>query len=395
MVAQNPRSRSVSAGVIALNLLHRYLFRDVLFATLAAVALFALLLLSGVAIHDLVSRTAAGQLTVVQASETLLLILPSLLTYSLPFGLLTAVLLVLGRMSAQNEVTAMRSAGLGLVRISAPVLLIAVLGVAAGLVINFEYAPSLKLKYRKILFEAGQANPESLIAPGTFVRSFPGFVVYAGEREGGAFRDVWVWEQDDQHRVKRVTWLEQAQLRFDDVRNDLLVVANGEVRAEVRNDATPEDFSKSPYFPQVDAVGYERRFPIGDVFRKKAFEPKVSWMTYGELRDEYHRLQGLPAKKDQDRLQDVKMSFHEKAARAFAVLSVAFVAVPLGIQTRRKETSANLGVAMGLVLLMEAGFVAVSWLGKSPELHPELLLWLPNFAFQILGVWLWTRFGRN
>jgi len=385
----------VSARVIALNLLHRYLFRDVLFATVAAVSLFALVLLSGVAIHDLVSRTASGQLTIAQAGEMLLFILPSLLTYSLPFGLLTAVLLVLGRLSAQNEITAMRSAGLGLVRIAAPVLLIAVLGVATGLVINFEYAPRLKRIYREMLFEAGQTNPESLVVPGTFIREFPGIVAYVGEREGRAFRNVWVWELDDKHRVTRATWLEQAELRFDDLSNELVIVANGEVRSEIRNEKAPEDFSRSPFFPQVDARGYERRFEIGDVFEHKIFEPKVTWMTWGELWEEYHRLQGLSAPEHREKLQEVKMSFHEKSARAFAVLSIALVAVPLGIQTRRKETSANLGIAMGLLLLFEAGFVAVGWLGKSPELHPELLLWIPNFLFQILGTWLWSRFGRN
>ena len=117
--------RRVSLAAGALNLLHRYLFREVLFSTVVAVALFAFVLLGGTAIHDIVGRAASGQLTLEQSAEMIGLLTPFVLTYALPFGLLTAVLLVLGRVSAQHEVTAMRSAGFSLMQIGAPVVFIA------------------------------------------------------------------------------------------------------------------------------------------------------------------------------------------------------------------------------------------------------------------------------
>ena len=98
---------------------------------------------------------------------------------------------------------------------------------------------------------------------------------------------------------------------------------------------------------------------------------------------------------DVARLHDVRMNLHEKGALAFSVLSFALVAVPLGIQTRRKETSANLGIALGMMLVFYFGLTAVSWLGRRPELHPELLLWVPNLAFQLTGAWMWWQLGRN
>lgn len=380
---------------LVLNLLHRYLFREVLFATVVAVLLFVLVMLGGVTIKDLVGRTASGQVPLTYTLEMMLRVTPSLATYSLPAGLLTAVLLVLGRLSAQHEITAMRSAGIGLLRLGAPILVIAVVGVAVSCVINYEYAPRQKTRYREMLFEVGQTNPESLIVPGTFIREFPNIVAHVGAKVGDELRDVWIWELDGEHRVERFTWLERARVRVDDAANQLVVTAEGAVHTDIRNEGNPLDFSRVPYFPTIEGDGYERRFDIGEVFKRRVFERKVSWMTFTELVQERRRLLNSTAPEDVARLHDVRMNLHEKGALAFSVLSFALVAVPLGIQTSRKETSANLGIALGMMLVYYFGLTAVSWLGRRPELHPELLLWVPNFAFQITGAWMWWQLGRN
>ena len=378
-----------------MNLLHRYVFREVLIATLVAVGLFMFVMLGGTAIHDLVGRTASGQLSVQQAGKMILLLVPFVLSYALPVGLLTAVLLVLGRISAQHEITAMRSAGLGLVRIGAPVMLIAMLGAGVSLVINYVYAPQSKAKYRELLFEVGQENPEALIIPGTFVRDFPGAVVFVGQRDGPDLRDVWIWNLDKQHRVTSFTWLEHSTLRFDDVENAVIVTALGRMLIDYRNEKDPENFFGVKGAPSFDGNGYQLRFELGEIFKRRVFERKVSWMDIGELIAEARRLHGSTDPKDRLRLLDVRLNMHEKGAMAFSVLSFALVAVPLGIQTRRKETSANLGLALALTLFFYFGVIAVGWLDRRPDLHPELLLWGPNLIFQSLGAWMWWRFGRN
>jgi len=81
----------------------------------------------------------------------------------------------------------------------------------------------------------------------------------------------------------------------------------------------------------------------------------------------------------------------EKWTQAAAVLCFALVGVPLGIRVSRRETSANLGLALVLVLGFYLLTVAVKWLDKQPELRPDLLLWLPHVLFAALGLWLFRR----
>ena len=79
---------------------------------------------------------------------------------------------------------------------------------------------------------------------------------------------------------------------------------------------------------------------------------------------------------------------------AFSVLAFALLAVPLGIKVSRKETSANLGVALALAMGYYFATVVAGWFDNRPELRPDLLMWLPNLAFQALGVWLLRRVDR-
>src|SRR5664280_1453938 len=115
-----------------MNLLQRHIFQSVFFSCAAAVGLFAFVLTVGNVVRDLLGYLVAGQLAPELFLELLLLIPPFVLSYALPFGVLTGVLLVLGRMSAEHEITAIRAAGLSLLWVARPILILAVLGVGVG-----------------------------------------------------------------------------------------------------------------------------------------------------------------------------------------------------------------------------------------------------------------------
>jgi lipopolysaccharide export system permease protein len=61
----------------------------------------------------------------------------------------------------------------------------------------------------------------------------------------------------------------------------------------------------------------------------------------------------------------------------------------------RRETSANLGIAVALALGYYFLTVAVNWLDRQPDLRPDLLLWLPNVALVLLAAWLFSRLERR
>jgi lipopolysaccharide export system permease protein len=186
-----------------MNRIHRHIFANVVLTCGAAVGMFAFVLMIGSALKDLLGHVLAGQLAPDTVVRLIGLTIPVVVSYALPMGMLSGVLLVLGRMSSDREVTALRASGLSMAWLSAPILFFALLGVGLSVLINFEFMPRAKVAYERELAQAVQQNPLSFITPKTFIRDFPGIVIYAGEKNGAQLRDFWLWELDAQNRVKR------------------------------------------------------------------------------------------------------------------------------------------------------------------------------------------------
>lgn len=371
-----------------MNLLHRHLFWNVLATCAAAVGLFAFVLMVGNALKDLLSYALAGQIST-EALVTLLLLLPPyVLAYALPMGILTGVLLVLGRMSSQQEITAMRAAGLSLGYIARPIFILGVLGTVLSLGLNFYYMPRARTAYKETLAESLRQNPLSFIVPKTFIRNFPNVVIYVGHKEGVELRDFWLWQLDDQKRVEVFARAATGKFDYDEEANRLVLTLR-HVSMETRKEDALEDFSK-----QLTTGTFEE-FPVelelDRIFGRTTRRTKLSELTYDQLRAEMERL-SVPGQ-EFDRMK-VAIAFHEKASSAFAVFAFALLAVPLGIKVSRAETSANLGVALVLVMIYYFLTVTAGWLENQPQMRPDLLLWVPTVMFVLMGGMLFRRSDR-
>jgi lipopolysaccharide export system permease protein len=369
-------------------LLHRHIFWNVLATCAAAVGLFAFVLMVGNALKDLLSYALAGQLSPEALVKLLLLLPPYVLAYALPMGILTGVLLVLGRMSSQHEVTAMRAAGLSLFYIARPIIILGVLGTALSLGLNFYYMPKARTAYKETLAESLRQNPLSFIVPKTFVRNFPNVILYVGERDGLDLRDFWIWQLDEQKRVKVFARAESGRFDYDEEANRLVLTLR-HVSVENRDDKDLENFSKPLTTGVSEEVPVE--LELDRIFGRTTRRTKLSELTYDQLQVELGRF-AEPAQA-LDRMK-VSIAIHEKASSAFAVFAFALLAIPLGIKVSRSETSANLGVALVLVMIYYFLTVSANWLENMPEMRPDLLLWVPTVLFLLVGGMLFRRADR-
>jgi lipopolysaccharide export system permease protein len=375
-----------------MNLLHRYIFKSITLASLMAVGLFAFVLLVGNVLRDVVGLVADGQLSLGLLFGLVALLIPYVVAYALPLGILTGVLLVLGRLSAQREITAMRSAGLSLFQIASPIFFLALIGLVFAVLVNFHYAPHARSQYREDLAQAIRVNPLSFIVEQNFVRHFPGYVLYVGEKREQRLRDVWVWELDDQRRVLKFIQAEEANLDYDPVTESLLLSLDHGY-SEARSERDPEDVRTAR--PPLEFERTSIRLPLDQILGGQTTTKKLSRMTFNEVMQERQRLLTL-ASEEPDEAHDlgllrIRMLIHERFAMAYAILSLATLAIPLGITIQRKETSANLFVALILALSFYLLMVIIAWFERMPHLRPDLLMWVPNLGFQALGIWLFVR----
>lgn len=402
MLPPPPRMLALREGVRwtprTLNLLDRHIFKSVLVTCIGAVALFSFVVALGNFYRDLLGPMLAGQISPWMLIRLVLLLFPFSVVYSLPAGILTGVLLTLGRLSADSEITAMRAAGLSIPRIARPVFLLGVLGGVAALYSNFESMPWSRVQYQRELAVAIRTNPLSFIVPKTFIRDFKGVVVYVHDRAGDVLHDVWIWKLDNQSRVIWSARAASGKVDFDEARNNIVLVLRQAV-VETLDDKNPEEvFQHAPHV-ETSAELTDFRVPLDRYLGQDIFHVKTEWLRYGTLQRKQAELAAQkPALGQEQKLRleqlQLAMIVSEKFNLSVAVLAFAFVAVPLGIKVSRRETSANLAVAVGLVLGYYILITMVKSLDHHPEYRPDFLLWLPNVVFFVFGFWLLRRVQR-
>jgi len=380
-----------------LNLLHRHVLKEVLASTALAMGLFVFVLLLGNAMRDIAELVAAGKLDLMVFLKLMGLLIPYVAAYALPLGVLTGTLMALGRLSSQQEITAMKSAGISLYQIASPVLVISFIGMIAGVVVNLHYAPQSRLAYKHLMVRAISENPIGFIEERRFIREFPGYVIYMGDRDGPVMKDFWIWELDDEKRVKLFLRAKEGEINFDKTDNALVLTLR-DGTAEQRDDSGSEGLADEPmrslFFGELPI-----ELPMGKIFGEKSQrQARIKEMTFSQLmvKRDLALAEETEAEKgiSKNRMK-VQMHMQKSFAMAFSVFSLAIFGVPLAIQVGRKESYANLAIALIIAMTYYFLIIAVSWLEGARALRPDLLIWLPNLIFQAVGFYLIQRANRH
>src|SRR5687768_16594305 len=110
-----------------MKMIDRYISRQLFVNLLFAIAVLSFVLVLGNVFRKLLPLLVNHHLPVEYVVGFIAYVLAFSLIFTIPWGLLTAVLLVFGRLSADNELTALRSKGISITRICIPLVFIALL----------------------------------------------------------------------------------------------------------------------------------------------------------------------------------------------------------------------------------------------------------------------------
>lgn len=313
------------------------------------------------------------------------LVLPFSLTFTIPWGFLTALLLVFGRMSADNELIALKSNGVSIPRICVPVFALALILTLICFWINIEVAPRAEQAMTRTVMDIATSNPASLFRADEVLDKFPDRRVYVGKKNGDKLLNIIVFELDDEYVPKQMIYAKEGVLT-PDPENSRLLLRLFNARFEQRDEKDPRDVSKI----QQGIVMKEGVFPISlqKFFEEYQGTRRMSSYTLSELAD-------FLAKGAGNRQTEATVEFNKRFSTSLACMAFALIAVPLGITAHRKETS--VGFALSLVIAFTYFFfiIMADTFHNNPAVHPAVLIWIPNVIFFALGSYLFSRLAKR
>ena len=358
----------------------RYIGKQVLMGTFYAVLVLGLVLVLGNLFKKIQPLLVDQKAPLELVLRFVLNVLPLSLMYTVPWGFLSAVLLVFGRLSAGQEITAFRVAGTSLVRLSLPVFVIGALLSLGSLWLNNNVVPRSKATAAQLIYEQASRDPDSLLKPGVVQGNF--------KASGNDLQKVLI-------EGKSGEWVEG--FHFYQIPG-----GDGGARTYVHADraALSVDEAKSQLRVKLENTFFETRKADGsvemafagkaeplliDLQNPRARRTRPSAMTNDEIREQIsddHKLS--PRKTALLRLEITKRYSFSMACLAFAV-----IAVPLGLNSRRRDTSSGLILS----LLIGTGYFLVTMMADQfkSEVGATICMWLPNAVCVLLGLFLFRR----
>ncbi|MGD0649850.1 MAG: LptF/LptG family permease [Verrucomicrobiia bacterium] len=369
-----------------MKILPKYITRQTVITLFFSVGVFTFVLLLARVLKELSELLINRQVGPGIVGWFLLLLLPTVLSFSLPMAMLTTALLVFGRMSADNEITAMRASGIGLGRVAAPVILLSALVGAICFYMNTTLAPECRFKFRTLFLEMGTKQPMALIEEGAYLKDFPGYVIYVGRKKQNIIEDVTLYALDSNGNVVSSLRAQKGLVKGEPQEKKLLLDLYN-VRGDLRDPNDPTNIRKIR--PGTTALRYPVELDLGNAFRQARTSRRLSDLLFSELIEQSESLRGqgiYPAA--------ALMEAHQRVAMAVACVAFTLIGIPLGVKTSRRETSIGVAISLGLALIYYFTMVLANVLRNRPYLYPEAIMWLPSFGFEMLGLWLLWRVSR-
>ncbi len=336
-----------------------------------AVLKFAVFVPRIVQLMDLIVRHAGGPGDV---AELFLCTFPSVLSFTVPTAVLLGVLIGLGRMSADSELIAMNSVGMGLRRLLVPVGLLAIGAVTVTFCMTLWLGP-LSVRTLRALEERLVTTQASFqVEPRVFDERFPRLVLYVQDVSAAATQWHGVFlAESGAGDTSRLTLAEDAIVMADRAQDKMEVhLRNGGTHEFTASDPTNYNLSA---FAQRDMV-----VPTSSVANNTQRQLSNAERSFGQLIDQ----KGADA-------PEARIEIHRRLAFPLACLVFALAAIPLGARARRGGRSAALIIALLLVCGYYGVFVVGLGLARQGDLPPWLGIWAANILTGLGGILAMAR----
>ena len=356
------------------NILDRYVLREFL-------KILALVLLSTAALFIIVDYTEIAadirenNIPFHKVIEYFRFMIFQVLHWTLPISVLVATLVTFGILSKNNEVTAFKSGGVSLYRVSLPIVAVAAaISVLSYLILDFvlpysnRRADRIKneIKGREV---SASANQQKLwfLGKGRYIINFLSY-----DRNSRELSQVQIFEfHPTQFRLTRRVWARTAKWNGDG-----WAFRDGWMRSFVEN-------GSSTFSPITTPLTLNYKETPED-FETEAKAPDQ--MTFAELRRyvDVIRKSGYAA-------EQLTVKLYEKTSWPFNSLIMSLIALPFAFRIGKRGALYGVGIALILGIFYWMIFAVFTKFGEVGNLPALLSAWSANILFAIAAIYMFLH----
>jgi LPS export ABC transporter permease LptF/LPS export ABC transporter permease LptG len=369
-------------------LIDRYVLREIVPPFLVGLLLVAFVLLMNEVLL-LAELFIAKGVPALEALRILGLLVPSVLAFALPMAVLMGVLGGLARLSADSEIVALRSLGVGQVRLARPIALFGLAGFLVTLPLALYVAPRANGAWVRAMTDSVVARVRLDVDPLEFNETLPGTVfLVRGVESDGRWRDVFAYLGKDRDHPRLVMARSGTVRLFPNERRAVLELENGTVHSWPT--AAPDEDTVTSF------ERLEEEVDVAGLFASVSSEKRVREKDVGELLRDLRRLEAEPAPVRQPRqVRAHRIEIHKKFALAAACLVFALLGLPLGVMTGRAGRTGGFSLGLAVILLYYALLTAGESAAMDGRVPAFLAMWGPDILLAAAGALLLVGASRG
>lgn len=352
--------RKYSKEIITV-ILSRYLTKEI-FKSQLAILFILLLMFFSQQLISVLNSAVSGKIPTDLVLSLLGLGMPALSQFMLPLSLFVALLLTLGRLYAESEITVMRACGVGQSLLTKVALFLSIFTTTLAAYNVFTLTPWAIDTQSKMLAEA-KSNPRfSALSAGQFM-SAGGYVLFIESinNEANTLNDIYVFQPDQQKKN----------------RPSVVVASKGELQGLSNGDQL---------LTLENSTRYEGTATTAD-FRIAHFEKYTAYLGYQDVNSSEKLMQRATfSSLINDNSPEAQAELQWRFALVLAVPLMAILAVPMSSVNPRQGRFAKIIPAVLLYLIYFLLQSSLKSAGASGKLDTTIWMPLVSTFFLVLGI---------
>lgn len=277
-------------------------------------------------------------------------LIPNVIAFTCPMAVLVGVIIGLTKMQTDNELTAIRAAGVSNIQITVPVFMLGIILSVLAFLINLYGVPFAAGLVRVVALQTAIYKLDSPIEPGVFNTEVNGYTIYVkgGDPQTGSWKNIFVYNEVPNSGIVRLITSTSGRIDTTEEKSELVL-----------NDAIVTGFTKENGKPRASSENVkELRFAIqtrrGELIEKLAnAQPSAEELGLSELAEFAGQSSGK---------EKIEAEILWQRRLLLSVTPLIFCLLGTGMILRFASRGRGFGIVAGLLTLI--GYYLLAFLGE-------------------------------